>query len=159
MRIANGNAALRCDYCGNLTVTAADEMGVQFVDEAENLACPACASGLWNAILSGIPLRGCKHCHGQLIAMNRFEALIDQMRALHDESAIPAASDDRDLRRNPACPICHRNMDTHFYYGGGNAVISSCETCQVHWLDGGVLMKIVRAPHEAAFQCGDSEID
>ena len=40
-------------------------------------------------------------------------------------------------------------METHFYFGGGHAVMSSCERCELHWLDGGVLMQIVRAPHDS----------
>jgi hypothetical protein len=39
-------------------------------------------------------------------------------------------------------------MDTHFYFGGGHAVMSTCEPCELHWMDGGMLMQIVRAPHE-----------
>ncbi len=147
MHLANGNAGMRCDYCGALAVIAADDTGTQFIDAAEKLDCPACAAILWNAVLSGIPLHACKHCHGLLVPMGAFEALIDQMRAVHPESAIPAASDGADLQRKVTCPNCHRNMDTHFYYGGGHAIISTCEACEMHWLDGGVLMKIVHAPH------------
>jgi hypothetical protein len=84
-----------------------------------------------------------------LVKMGAFVALIDQMRAEHEGSAIPSPSDPADLKREVDCPSCHQRMDTHFYYGGGNAVISGCERCQVNWLDGGVLMGIVRAPHES----------
>jgi Zn-finger nucleic acid-binding protein len=37
-------------------------------------------------------------------------------------------------------------MDTHFYAGPGNAVISSCEDCCLIWMDRGVLMRIVHTP-------------
>jgi hypothetical protein len=26
--------------------------------------------------------------------------------------------------------------------------MSTCEQCELHWMDGGMLMQIVRAPHE-----------
>jgi len=148
LRLANGNASLRCDYCGSIVVAAADETGTSFLEEAEGLACPACASALWNAVLGGVSLQSCKHCHGHLVAIGALEALIDQMRALQHQSAIPPATDGNDLQRKISCPKCSRPMDTHFYYGGGHAVLSTCERCELHWLDGGVLMQIVRAPHE-----------
>ncbi len=37
-------------------------------------------------------------------------------------------------------------MDTHPYYGPGNVVIDSCESCQAVWLDFGELRQIVNAP-------------
>ena len=42
---------------------------------------------------------------------------------------------------------CHHTMDTHFYYGGGHAVMEIAKRCELNWLDGGALMRIVRAPH------------
>jgi Zn-finger nucleic acid-binding protein len=149
MRLANGNASLRCDYCKSIFVAAADDTGVQLLDQAAELACPVCAVPLWDAVLAGVQIHACKHCHGLLVAMGAFEELIDQMRALHEESAIPSPADPADLKRNISCPRCRRRMDTHFYYGGGQAVISGCESCSLNWLDGGVLMRIVRAPHRS----------
>jgi hypothetical protein len=35
----------------------------------------------------------------------------------------------------------------HFYLGGGSSILGSCENCSSNWLDGGVLMRIARAPH------------
>jgi Zn-finger nucleic acid-binding protein len=32
--------------------------------------------------------------------------------------------------------------------GGGGAIIATCENCELNWLDGGMLMRIVRTPHE-----------
>jgi len=148
LRVANGGANLRCDYCGNLVVAAADETGTQFIEEAEGQSCPACSMALWNAVVAGVALESCKRCHGHLVTIGVLEALIDRMRALHEESAIPSAADGNDLERKVPCPRCHRSMDTHFYYGGGHAVISTCEPCELHWLGGGVLMQIARAPHE-----------
>ena len=78
--------------------------------------------------------------------MGTFGDLLENMRVEHPEIMIPSPADPADLERKVDCPLCHKRMDTHFYFGGGNAVMSSCENCEVHWLDGGVLMRIVRAP-------------
>jgi hypothetical protein len=82
-----------------------------------------------------------------LIAMNRFATLIDAVRAREDGSrriALPR-------RQNPAdrlinCPACGQPMLAHIYAGPGNAVIDSCERCQVNWLDPGELRRIAVAP-------------
>jgi Zn-finger nucleic acid-binding protein len=147
MRLAHGDASLRCDYCRSVVVVETDDMGVHDQDQAEGLACPVCASSLWNATLSRFPVRACQRCHGLLIAMELFDALIEALRDRDERIRIPDAADPGDLKRITICPKCRQRMDTHFYYGGGSAVISGCERCSLNWLDGGVLMRIVRAPH------------
>ncbi len=149
MRLVNGNASLRCDYCKSVVIPKADDSGIQFLDEVVELTCPVCAASLWNAALASVQVNACKQCRGLLVKMGAIEALIEQMRAVHDDSVIPPPSDPGDLNRRVECPRCHQRMDTHFYYGGGHAVISGCERCEVNWLNGGVLMQIVRAPHES----------
>ena len=71
------------------------------------------------------------------------------MRGLHTEREIPSPVDESELERKVMCPKCHQKMDTHYYFGGGHAVMSTCERCELHWLDGGMLMRIVRAPRIA----------
>ncbi len=148
MRLSDDNASLRCDYCHSVMMARADETGVQFIDEAADLVCPSCAAALWTAILAGVRIHACKQCHGLLVAMGAFEALIDKMRGEHPETVIPVAADAADLKRKVACPACRHEMETHFYYGGGHGVMSTCERCELHWLDGGVLLQIVQAPRE-----------
>ena len=149
MRLATGDASMRCDYCKNVVVLSADEAGVHFLDETfEGLNCPACSIPLWNAALGGIKLCACKHCGGMFIAMSVFEPIIEQLRSKETGAEIPSPPDPVDLRRIVACPKCHARMDVHFYMGGGGAVIATCENCQTNWLDGGMLMRIVRTPHE-----------
>jgi LSD1 subclass zinc finger protein len=148
MRLANGNTNLRCEYCKSIVIAKADDTGTQFLDADAQLACPACSSPLWNSVLAAIRLDACKQCHGLLVPMPAFEALIEKMRAEHPETVIPAVTDADPLARKVDCPRCHRRMDTHYYFGGGHAVISTCEMCELQWLDSGVLMAIVCAPHE-----------
>lgn len=147
MRLAHGNASLRCDYCKTVVIVQSDDLGVQYLDRTTNLACPVCAIPLWNATLGGVKVRACERCHGLLVAMEAFEALIEQLREKYDQTEVPIAAEPGDLNRRTDCPNCRRRMDTHFYYGGGSAVISGCEPCSLNWLDGGVLLRIVRAPH------------
>lgn len=148
LRIAEGNKSLRCDYCHSVVTVQADETGVQFVDEVQELACPNCTIPLWDAMLAGVRIDACKQCHGLLVPIGSFEVLIERMRAENLGSEVPPPGDAPDLQRRVSCPKCHQRMETHFYYGGGHAVMSSCEQCALHWLESGILMQIVRAPHE-----------
>lgn len=148
LRIAEGNAWLRCDYCHSAITVKSDETGVQFVDEVQELTCPNCTVALWEAMLAGVKLDACKKCHGLLVPMGSFEALIERMRAENLGSEVPSLTGDAaDLGQSVNCPKCHQRMDTHFYYGGGHAVMSTCERCELHWLQSGFLMQIVRTPH------------
>jgi len=148
LRIADANTSLRCDYCNSVVTVQADEMGVQFVDEVQELTCPNCTLPLWNALLATLSIDSCKKCHGLLVPAGSFEALVDRMRVENLGSEIPALGDAPDLERRVTCPRCSQRMETHFYYGGGHALMSTCERCDLHWLESGVLMQIVRAPHE-----------
>lgn len=160
MHLTGGNASLRCDYCKTVVVVAPDDAGVKFVDEAEQLACPLDAAPLWNAVLARVAIRACKQCHGLLVTMGAFEGLIAEMRAEHPEQIDSPLASPADLKRKVICPNCHQAMDTHFYFGGGHAVISTCEHCELHWLDGGVLMRIVRAPHDdSALRLSERELE
>jgi len=146
MRLADGLVSLRCDYCKSLYYSAPDDEGVRYLDELENLLCPVCDVPLWNANLADVPIRACKKCRGMLVAMGAFEALIDQARGERHEAKIPMADDGSDLSRRLECPQCHHPMETHFYYGGGHVVMEDCERCELNWLDGGAVMRIVNAP-------------
>ncbi|HEV2134473.1 MAG TPA: hypothetical protein VGR47_09420 [Terracidiphilus sp.] len=148
MHLTGGNASLRCDYCKTVLVVAPDDAGVQFVDEAAEFSCPLDTASLWNGVLAQVPIRACKQCHGLLVTVGAFEDLIANMRAAHPEEVDSPPANPADLKRKVICPKCRQTMDTHFYFGGGHAVISTCEKCELHWLDGGVLMRIVRAPHD-----------
>ena len=147
MRLAQGNASLRCDYCKNVVVAPADDAGVRYLDEVEQTACPLCAVRLWNATLAGIEIQSCKRCHGMLVGMARFEALLEQVRGNEGGAESSSTADKSELQRKISCPKCNRTMETHFYYGGGHAVIEDCENCSLNWLDGGVLTEIARGRH------------
>lgn len=148
MRLAGGLESLRCDYCKSLYYSAPDDEGVRYLDELQDLLCPVCAIPLWNATLVNVPIRSCKRCRGMLVGMGAFEGLIDQVRGERTGAEVPLADDGSDPSRKLQCPSCHHTMESHFYYGGGHVVMEDCERCEVNWLDGGALMRIVRAPHQ-----------
>lgn len=148
MRMASGNATLRCDYCKSVVVVKTDDSGLCFLDQVfTDLNCPVCSIPLWNATLSGVKLCACKQCSGMLIKMGLIEDLIEQLRVAVTGMVIPPPADPGDLHRRLNCPRCHGLLDMHFYFGGGGSVIGGCEPCSLNWLDGGILMRIVRAPH------------
>jgi Zn-finger nucleic acid-binding protein len=147
LRAAGGIESLRCDYCKNFVYTAPDDEGVSYLEELEELLCPVCAIPLWNATLTNISIRACKKCHGRLVAMDIFEELIGRLRTEHPGSKTPVTDDGSDEKRRLDCPVCHRHMETHFYYGGGHVVMEDCERCELNWLDGGALLRLAHAPH------------
>ncbi|MGA3032937.1 MAG: hypothetical protein ABSD70_06615 [Terracidiphilus sp.] len=148
LKLSAGNTSLRCDYCKLVVAVGSDDTGVQFLGEAPEMTCPTCAGGLWHGVLAAVEVDACKTDRGLLVPMSWFEALVEKMRALHTEREIPGPVDEAELERKVMCPRCHQKMETHYYYGGGHAVMSTCEQCELHWLDGGMLMRIVRMPHQ-----------
>jgi Zn-finger nucleic acid-binding protein len=164
MRLKLGAESFQCDYCQSVYVPEKADDGVRVLDEAEGQACPICSIPLNNATLCGIRIVYCTKCHGMLVPMQAFEALIDELKSTKTGGVMQPAADSRDLSRKIACPRCNHRMDTHFYAGPGNVVIDSCDGCLVNWLDYGELMRIARAPDERntavrQFDMGDSEGD
>jgi hypothetical protein len=82
---------------------------------------------------------------GTLVAMGRFETLIDALRSEKEAAASLPLSDPAELTRKISCPQCKRPMETHFYGGGRNVVIDDCESCSLDWLDHGELRRIAAA--------------
>ena len=57
-------------------------MGLQAFDlsEPSGLQCPACRAALLNAAAGGRPIQVCPACHGALIAMSSFVAVVAVVR-------------------------------------------------------------------------------
>lgn len=147
MRLTGGNVSLRCDYCGHVVAIAPGDAGIRFLDEDAEVGCPDCAEPLWKAVMARVTIRTCKKCQGILSPLGSFEELVDNLRAQYPDTEIPPPPNPDDLKLRITCPVCRQVMDTHFYFGGGHAVMATCEHCELHWLQAGVLMRIVRAPH------------
>lgn len=138
-------SSLKCDYCGNVVVPERDTSGVRILSESpDGQACPICNLPLYQASLGASPLLYCTRCHGMLIAMMEFQSLLDAARtASAPIPALPAVV--HELDRTIHCPHCHNPMEAHYYAGGGNVVMDTCEPCCLHWLDHDELARIAQA--------------
>ena len=146
LRIDLDRGLLVCDHCLSQQEAPAPLDYVELLGETSSL-CPICSTPLSTSRLEGHPPLCCARCFGMLIDMNRFVALIDALRAREERSlriALPRRQNPADRLLN--CPGCGQPMVGHIYAGPGNAVIDSCERCQVNWLDPGELHRIAVAP-------------
>jgi LSD1 subclass zinc finger protein len=146
MRLLTGAESLTCDYCGNIVFPQKDDDGVRVLGTPTDELCPVCRIGLVDASFSGAQIRYCTRCRGMLIPMETFADLVQELRYGHDGGVIQAPADRRELDRRLNCPRCHQTMETHFYAGPGNVILSDCEHCSLDWIDHGKLMRIAHAP-------------
>jgi len=147
MRFEDGKASLVCDYCKQVYVPEKNEDGARVFDEQSGVACPVCSAPLFHAAMAGHRILYCTHCHGSLIAMAVFEALVADLRVEWRKTpGNPHTPNPKELERRLICPQCWQPMDTHYYCGPGNVVIDDCSRCELDWLDAGELASIARAP-------------
>ncbi len=91
----------------------------------------------------------CGQCRGFLAEIDVFSVIVTERRAHHGpHEKRTEPFDPAELKRVLTCPNCQQRMDTHPYFGGGNAVVDTCEDCGLIWLDEGELAIIERyVPH------------
>jgi Zn-finger nucleic acid-binding protein len=122
---------------------------VAMVGEPVAVLCPLCQVPLFSTLIEDETVCYCDQCRGFLAETETFSVIVNKRRALHgpnDKRTDPF--DPADLKRVLTCPNCHRRMDTHPYFGGGNAVVDTCDDCGLIWLDAGELATIERyVPH------------
>jgi Zn-finger nucleic acid-binding protein len=145
MRLSRDQGLMICDYCRSQVTPRADEDGV-IVMEATSHNCPVCEVPLANASVESQQFLYCSRCHGMLLEMEKFVSLLNVLREYRYWCRSSQAPRDLDFGRVLHCPLCRHEMDEHFYGGGGNVNVDSCETCGVLWLDRGELSRIVAAP-------------
>lgn len=139
-----------CRYCGSFhfpEATADD--GIRLVsDNPDASNCAVCEKPLASAMLDETyAVRYCRNCRGVLIPRRGFAGVVQHRRAWATGTPGPAVPlNPDDLRRKVRCPVCKAAMVTHPYYGPGNVVLDSCESCELVWLDFGELKQIVDAP-------------
>ncbi len=149
MRLAKDKDCLICDYCGTMHFPDPNPDGVRVLEEPAGVLCPRCHTGLVHASVGGERIRYCEKCHGMLVDMDLFLAIVEELRSRHESSEYAGKQPDwDDLNHRTKCPQCGAEMDTHAYGGPGNVIIDSCENCALNWLDYGELQRIVRAPDE-----------
>lgn len=135
-----------CSYCDSEWAPQTNIEGIRVL-EASEFNCPLCAASLFKARLLDYGVLHCQPCGGVLIPMGDLVPLTDELRASRNAPAyVGRPPDPKSLDRHIQCPECHQTMDTHPYYGPGNVVIDTCESCEVHWLDRGELRRIAFAP-------------
>jgi Zn-finger nucleic acid-binding protein len=111
--------------------------------------CPVCRLPLVSAQIADETVCYCRQCRGFLAKNDTFAVIVTKRRALHgphEQRTDPF--DAAALGRVLTCPSCQQRMETHPYFGGGNAVVDTCEGCGLIWLDEGELAVIERyLPH------------
>jgi Zn-finger nucleic acid-binding protein len=116
---------------------------VAVVGEPVGAVCPVCQVPLVSALIAGETVCYCGRCRGFLAETDTFAEIVTRRRALrgpHENRTDPF--DAAELGRVVSCPNCQQRMDTHPYFGGGNAVVDTCERCNLIWLDAGELAVI-----------------
>lgn len=120
---------------------------MQFLDRDIEVCCPNCRQFLQVASLDGFKVTGCSSCHGILLQTVAFGEIVKTRRSeFLGQESIDGPLNQADLAKRRNCPACDSKMDTHPYYGPGNAVIDSCNICNLVWLDQSELYDIIRAP-------------
>jgi Zn-finger nucleic acid-binding protein len=138
-----------CDHCGGYHFPQETGDGVAPTEEPAGPSCPVCDLPLVNAMIEGETVAYCGKCRGFLTFIPLFGMIVNKRRSLHSPNEQQAAPfDPTELKRGLKCPECHKRMESHPYFGGGNAVVDTCERCQLIWLDAGELAIIERyIPH------------
>jgi Zn-finger nucleic acid-binding protein len=149
MQLSRDQGLMICGHCSSQATPQADEDGVVVMDPTSH-NCAVCATPLVNASIESQELLYCTRCHGMLLEMERFVPLLGVLREYRYWSRSSMAPRDVDTGRVLRCPLCQHEMDEHYYGGGGNVNVDSCETCGVLWLDRGELSRIVAAPDRDA---------
>lgn len=149
MRVAGNRNYFHCSHCGRFEFPQETGDGIVALGEKSTKNCPVCRVALEKALIEGADVRYCQACRGFLCAIDAFGRIVGKRRALHGpHEQIAEPFDPEELNRLLRCPGCNGRMAAHPYFGGGNAVVDTCEHCGWIWLDAGELAIIERyIPH------------
>jgi Zn-finger nucleic acid-binding protein len=150
MQVVGNHNHFHCTHCGGFHFPEETSEGVVSLGDQSTRSCPVCKMLMEKAMIEGEEIRYCQHCRGFLTLNDAFSRIVSKRRALHrpNEQVIDPF-DAAELTRELRCPGCHDPMEAHPYFGGGNAVVDTCERCHLIWLDAGELSVIERYnPHE-----------
>jgi Zn-finger nucleic acid-binding protein len=146
MKVVRGRDYFTCEYCTSFHFPRESRDGVRLLGEMSNVDCPVCHLTLVSASIDGVPALHCNKCNGNLVQASGFIRIVDSRRARSEKSSLPRLLNREALKREIACPLCGRAMDTHPYSGPGNVVIDSCGHCALIWLDRSEISVIATAP-------------
>ena len=139
-----------CRYCGTFHFLDAPERdGIQVLETPpQALRCTRCSGVLASAVLDGNhPVKYCTTCRGVLLPRATFAHVVQARRTwATGQPVAPLPLNRTELERLMSCPACASRMAVHPYYGPGNVIMDSCETCNLVWLDFGELKQIEDAP-------------
>ena len=150
MKLTDGRGYFSCAFCGAFQFPENAESshdGITLLGEQADVSCPVCEAALVDGLMEARRVLHCKRCRGVLVSNDDFLVIIRRRRARFDEPPDPASPVNvEELKRKTLCPQCRRRMETHPYYGPGNAVIDTCSRCKLIWFDGGEIGVLERAP-------------
>ena len=150
MTLVEGRDHFCCEFCGTLSFpTAAEDAldGIQPLGTPADEHCPACHHTMQHAAIDGTRVVYCGDCRGALVECETFAHIMQKKRATYSGPDVtPQPIDRTQFERRLDCPQCASRMETHAYYGPGNAVIDSCARCKLIWLDHGEMAAIEQAP-------------
>lgn len=139
-----------CTYCRSHQVLhelRVNGDGVVDLDRRSEHDCPACGQRMNAALMDDVSAEHCSGCRGVLLESELFAKVIANRRREFDGvDDLPTPIDSLQLEIRRDCPACHKRMETHPYYGPGNAVIDFCGRCRLIWLDAGEPVALVKAP-------------
>jgi Zn-finger nucleic acid-binding protein len=149
MQLVGNRRHFHCEHCESFQFPEETDEGVSPLGEPAGCDCPVCREPLQNAVIDGEAVAYCDHCRGFLTLTATFGLIVGKRRQHHGaHEQIIEPFDPAELRRSLSCPKCHKQMEAHPYFGGGNAVVDTCERCGLIWLDAGELSIIERyIPH------------
>lgn len=146
MKLEAGAESMTCAYCHSVYFPEKNDEDVRVLGTPGKELCPVCGVGLVDAAFLSARMEYCTRCRGMLIPMETFAALVGELRQGHEGGVRQMAPDRSELERRLTCPRCHQGMDTHFYAGPGNVILSACEHCSLDWMNHAKLMQIGHAP-------------
>ena len=147
MALMTNRPCWQCAHCTTLVCPEPAADGVRVTGERGH-DCPVCHQTLTRAAMDErVHIEICERCKGIFMPLRAFSlTLTARRRAARTPSVTPPPADKRDLQRRLDCPSCAEPMITDWYYGPGNVVIDRCEPCDLVWLDGGELQRVIDAP-------------
>jgi Zn-finger nucleic acid-binding protein len=145
LELLDNRDVLTCPYCLTTRFPEVPDDGLVPLEEDDRFDCPRCVVRLKIGAVEGRRVGYCPDCRGFLTTARNFSLVLERRRAKAKAAdPKPLTFDPAELTRRTACPRCRSRMDTHPYGGGGNAVIDSCLSCRLVWLDAGELTVLER---------------
>ena len=143
-----GRDYFRCGHCETCEFPeplADSADGIVPLGEPSELPCPVCSEPLARGTIEGYEVAYCEKCRGVLANHSDFPQILRARQSHCGPAQDPAPLDPEELSRQIDCPACGRRMETHPFSGGGNAVVDTCASCWLIWLDSGEIAALAAA--------------